>query len=67
MWNACDGPLIHICDCDKDIVDHPSSSLSVPPAGPYRDTRSRFLRLCSVVRFHAYRWIWRSRIQCGCC
>jgi hypothetical protein len=59
--------LIHICDCDKDVVDHPSSSLSVPPTGPYRDTRSRFLRLCCVLRFHVCRWIWQKHIQCGCC
>lgn len=60
LWNACSGPLKHICDDDKDIVAHPSSSLITPPAGPYSDDRSYSLRLWCIIRFHICNWLWRA-------
>jgi hypothetical protein len=57
LWNACSGPLRHICDCDKDIPEHPSSILSIPPGGEYSDTRSYLFRLWCIVRFQICDWL----------
>jgi hypothetical protein len=62
LWNACSGPLTHICDCDKGMPEHPSSSLPTAPAGPYSDNRSYWFRLCCIVRFHICYWLWRSNL-----
>lgn len=35
LWNACAGPLRHICAEDKELNDHPSSRLIDGPRGPY--------------------------------
>jgi hypothetical protein len=32
LWNACTGPLKHICDYDKDVDVHQSSDLAPAPA-----------------------------------
>lgn len=45
LWHTCRGPLIHKCDCDDDILDHPSSALPTPPSGPYEDIRSSSERI----------------------
>jgi hypothetical protein len=60
LWNACSGPLKHVCDCDRDIADHPSSALDTAPAGAYSDTRSYLVRLWSMVRFQVCSWLWRN-------
>jgi hypothetical protein len=60
LWNACSGPLRHICDCDKDIPEHPSSILSTPPGGEYSDTRSYFFRVWCILRFQVCSWLWRN-------
>jgi|SRR5208282_990309 hypothetical protein len=62
LWNNCSGPLRHICDCDKDIAEHPSASLATPPAGAYSDTRSYTLRLWCMVRFQICDWLWRNNL-----
>ena len=54
LWNACSGPLLHVCDCDDDLAPHPSSELITAPGGPYRDDRHDFLRLWSIMRFRLY-------------
>lgn len=59
LWSSCHGPLTHICDCDREIADHPSSGLTTPPAGLYSDSRSSFIRLWHVTRFHILNWIWQ--------
>ena len=33
LWNASCGPLRHVCDCDRDLADHPSSKLPDAPMG----------------------------------
>ena len=63
LWNACSGPMKHICDCDKNISQHPSSSLATPPAGVYSDTRSSLLRFWCIIRFHVCGWYWRNFVQ----
>lgn len=63
LWNACSGPLKHICDSDKSLASHPSSTLPTPPGGPYRDRRSRFVRIYHVLIFRFLRWSWRQRHQ----
>jgi len=60
LWSKCSGPLRHICDCDKGMADHPSSSLTTAPAGDYSDTRSYWFRLWCIVRFHICHWLWRN-------
>jgi len=60
LWNACSGPLRHICDHDKDIKSHPSSSLLTAPCGEYSDTRSSFVRRWYILRFRIYYWVWRK-------
>ena len=59
LWNRCCGPLKHVCDCDKEIPVHPSSSLITPPAGTYSDGRSYFGRLWCIIRFQIYSFLWR--------
>jgi hypothetical protein len=60
LWNDCSGPLRHICDCDKGMAEHQSSSLITAPAGDYSDTRSSWLRLWCIVRFKICSWLWRN-------
>lgn len=59
LLNASHGPLTHICDCDGDLDEHPSTSLSIGHGGEYVDDRSYLNRLWCVVRFHIYSWLWR--------
>jgi hypothetical protein len=63
LWNMCSGPMKHVCDCDKNISEHPSSSLAIPPAGVYSDTRSSLSRFWSIIRFHICGWLWRNFVQ----
>lgn len=41
LWHVCNGPLIHKCDYDEDILDHAGSALPTPFSGPYKDMRDR--------------------------
>jgi hypothetical protein len=52
LWAASCGPLKHICSSDHDIIEHPNSSLSDGPAGPYTDTRTPYLRFWHVARLY---------------
>jgi len=61
LWSSCSGPMKHICDCDKNIPEHPSSSLAIPPAGAYSDNRSSLSRLWCIIRFQICSWLWRRR------
>lgn len=61
LMNSCSGPLKHVCDCDHDILDHPSSRLVTAPAGPYSDHRSQFLRWWCIIRFQICSWLWHRR------
>jgi hypothetical protein len=65
LWAAYRGPLKHVCDCDKDAKEHPSSALGVPPRGRYSDTRSSIFRAWSIVRYHICFWIWRKLSRSG--
>lgn len=38
LWNGCQGPLKHICDCDRSVLPHPSAELSTPPSGGWSFT-----------------------------
>jgi hypothetical protein len=58
LWNACSGPMKHVCDSDWDISSHPNLHLAVPPLGPYRDSRFLFSRLWSLFRFSICNWMW---------
>jgi hypothetical protein len=59
LWNVCTGPLVHVCDCDRDVTPHPSLSLISAPAGVYVDTRSSFMRQLCLIRFYIYSWLLR--------
>lgn len=63
FWNACSGPITHICDCDHDVNPHPSVCLNSPPAGAYIDTRSYLLRRWCIIRFKIYNWVWRRFLK----
>jgi hypothetical protein len=65
LWSAFAGPLRHVCDCDRDIIQHPAADLPVPPAGAYSDTRPYFLRFLCIIRFHLYSWLWRNFMLTG--
>src|ERR1700675_5179541 len=60
LWSGCSGPLRHTCDCDRGMVEHPSSSLITAPAGDYSDIRPYWLRLWCIVRFQICNWLWRN-------
>ncbi len=60
LWNASSGPMKHACDCDKNIAEHPSSSLITPPAGAYSDTRSHFIHFWCIIRFYICSFLWRT-------
>jgi hypothetical protein len=60
LWHACSGPLIHKCDYDDDILDHPSSALPTPPSGPYKDMRSFPQRIWYLLRFKLLYWLWTA-------
>ena len=59
LWDGCSGPLMFVCDDDRDVPDHPSENLRPGPLGGYTDTRTRWSRLRDLVRFHVCRWIMR--------
>lgn len=61
LWNASCGPLTHICECDHDLKDHPSSILLDAPSGTYSDSRHFISRLGAVIRFHVLNWLWKIR------
>ena len=58
LWNASYGPLRHVCECDKDLTAHPSSTLTVAPHGEYSDKRSYASHLASLIRFLVLNWLW---------
>jgi len=60
LWEACYGPLTHVCDCDKQIDPHPYLALEPGPQGPYHDTRSRFERWRAVMGFRVCNWLWQK-------
>jgi hypothetical protein len=60
LWNACSGPLTHVCDCDKNILEHQSSNLPTAPIGDFIDSRSWLTRRWCLVRFHGCDWVWRN-------
>lgn len=59
LWNTCTVPLLHICDCDRHLTQHPSADLEAAPAGAYCDNRHRLSRLWFLTRFHIYNWLWQ--------
>lgn len=60
LWHSCNGPLVRKCDCDNDILDHPSSALPTPPSGPYKDMRSSSQRIWYLLRFKLLYWLWTA-------
>ena len=60
LWYACTGPLKHICNCDRDILDHHSSNLPTGPLGEYSDSRPKLLRQWYILRFRILNWLWRN-------
>ena len=60
LWKSSSGPLKHVCDCDRDVLDHPSSKLSVGPQGNFLDGRSRFALLWCEIRCRFCTWFVRS-------
>ncbi len=59
LWNACTGPLTHICDVDRDITPHPRELLESAPAGLYIDARNLWSRIWHFGRFHVCYLLWR--------
>ena len=59
LWHDSCGPLTHICDYDKDLNEHRSTSLSIGPRGECVDSRAYLYRLWCIARFHVYSWLWR--------
>ena len=62
LWNACSGPLRHICNSDHDIPEHRSSNLTTAPAGEYQDVRIWFFRVLRIMRFQLFRRLWVNSI-----
>lgn len=62
LWNAAHGPLTYVCECD-DSMHHPSTYLTPAPAGPYRDTRHRIVRLWFVIRFRVLDWLLNKSVK----
>lgn len=58
LWNACRGPLRHVCRTDAQETLHPSAALEIPPSGEYTDTRTSMHRWCSIVRCHLLEFVW---------
>jgi hypothetical protein len=50
LWNFSSGPLIHTCECDRDVAPHPNNKMSSAPGGGCVDVRSRWLRYWHVLR-----------------
>jgi hypothetical protein len=63
LASAWRGPITHTCDCDQDIVPHPSATLSIPFAGRYAEDRSYLRQRWHIFRFHVYNWLWRNSIR----
>jgi hypothetical protein len=60
LWNVCQGPLRHMCDCDSEVNPHPNLNLDVAPLGEYSDARSHCDRRWSTIRYRALNWMWRA-------
>ena len=56
LWNACSGPLRHICECDHDVASHPSEDLTHAPLGECTDGLGRCSRFWILARFHICSW-----------
>jgi hypothetical protein len=63
LWNACYGPMRHVCDCDKAVTPHPSLMLQTAPRGLYSDDRSHIVRLWSLVRYWVCKWRWQRSLR----
>jgi hypothetical protein len=63
LWNACRGPLKHVCDSDKERNPHPSSTLNPPPDGIYLDHRSHLRQRWSIFRYRVFSWVWQNSIR----
>lgn len=63
LWQACSGPITHICDDDHDLESHPSVDLPVAPGGSYSDNRWRLTRFWHLVRFRICCWFWRTYLK----
>jgi hypothetical protein len=63
LWNACGGPLRHVCECDREIHQHPSASLITAPGGAYVDTRSHISRFWSFIRYQVLNWLWQRSLR----
>ena len=59
LWVQARGPLTHVCDCDRDIQQHPNGSLAPAPAGAYLNNRVRFLHFWRIVRMKLCGWVYR--------
>lgn len=57
LWNACSGPLRHICDCDNHIPEHANAKLTRAPLGKYR-ARFCLFRVWCIIRFRIFSWLW---------
>lgn len=59
LWNSSRGPLSHVCECDRDVGQHPGARLEVPPAGSQVQQDGFLLRIWQLVRFYVVWWLWQ--------
>ncbi len=52
LWRATGGPAKHVCDCDKDVPEHPSNFLDTAGSGLPAETQRGFVaQLARDIRF----------------
>lgn len=61
LWNACSGPLRHVCDEARALPAHPSHLLPTGPRGVYVDRRSYLSRVCMMIKCHLCTWLYSIR------
>jgi hypothetical protein len=57
LWRACSGPLEFICECDREIADHPRANLAPGELGLYTDSRGGWAIFKYRMRFYLCQWI----------
>jgi len=65
LWNACRGPLRHVCSCEAATSPHPSAALITGPQGKYSDNRPSLLRLWSILRFYVCVFLCQRSLKDG--
>lgn len=59
VWRAAQGPLLHVCEHEREATQPCHEDLPVPAAGPYKDDRTYLIRTWYLCRFYLAKLVLR--------